>query len=100
VIEARLYQFAAKIMCRKINATTVMSDASGRPALTESMIIEGRSDLNMTGRVIPKPRSDKPTLKASVGGKFSIALFIDFAVSGLGARQQAWLLTRTRCHLA
>jgi hypothetical protein len=47
MIEARAYQFAAKIMCRRINATTMTNDASGTPALTASMIIEGRSDLNM-----------------------------------------------------
>jgi hypothetical protein len=72
VIDARVYQSAAKIMCRKINATTVMSDASGKPALTESMIIEGRSDLNMTDSVIPMPRPRKPTLRALADGKFSI----------------------------
>jgi hypothetical protein len=73
VIDARVYQFAAKIMCRKINATTVISDASGTPALTESMIIEGRSDLNMTDSVIPMPRPSRPTLRALADGKFSIA---------------------------
>jgi hypothetical protein len=63
MIEARVYQFAAKIMCRKINATTVISDASGTPALTESMIIEGRSDLNMADRVIPMPLSAQADFK-------------------------------------
>jgi hypothetical protein len=47
VIEARVFQSAAKITCRSINATTMMNDASGTPALTASMIIEGRSGLNM-----------------------------------------------------
>jgi hypothetical protein len=56
--------------------------------------------LNMIDSVIPKPRSGKPTLKAVVGGKFSIAPFIDFAASGSVAWLQAWLLARTRCHLA
>jgi hypothetical protein len=100
VIEATVYQFAAKIMCRKINATTVMSDASGRPALTQSMIIEGRSNLNTTDSVLPVHRPRKPTLKVIADGKFSIAPFIDFAVSGSTVRLQAQLLTRTRCHLA
>jgi hypothetical protein len=47
VISARVYQLPAKTMCRRINATTMMNDASGTPALTASMIIEGRSGLNM-----------------------------------------------------
>jgi hypothetical protein len=64
------------------------------------MIIEERSDLNMIDSVIPKPRSGKPTLKAIAGGKFSIAPFIDLAVSGSVAWLQAWLLARTHCHLA
>jgi hypothetical protein len=83
-----------------ISATTVTRDTSGTPAFTASMIIEERSDLNMIDSVIPKPRSGKPTLKAVVGGKFSIAPFIDFAASGSVAWLQAWLLARTRCHLA
>jgi hypothetical protein len=45
-------------MCRKIKATTVTRDTSGKPAFTESMIIEERSDLNITDSVIPKSRSD------------------------------------------
>jgi hypothetical protein len=36
------------------------------------VIIEGRSDLNMTDSVIPMPRPRKPTLKALADGKFSI----------------------------
>jgi hypothetical protein len=58
---SRAYQLAANIMCRKINATTVISDASGTPALTESMIFEERSDLNMIGSVLPMHRRRKPT---------------------------------------
>jgi hypothetical protein len=50
VIRARVHQLPAKIMCRRINATTMINDASGTPALTASMIIEGRSDLNMRQR--------------------------------------------------
>src|ERR1700677_1580090 len=57
-------------MCRKINATTATRDTSGRPALTASMIIEGRSNLNMASRVIPTPRSGKLTLTASADRKF------------------------------
>jgi hypothetical protein len=57
-------------MCRKIRATTATRDTSGRPALTASMIIEGRSDLNMTNSVKPKPRSGKLTLKAIADRKF------------------------------
>jgi hypothetical protein len=38
----------ARIMCRSSSATTATRDASGTPALTASMIIEERSDLNMT----------------------------------------------------
>ena len=53
-------------MCRKIKATTVTRDTSGKPAFTESMIIEERSDLNITDSVIPKSRSSKRTLKASL----------------------------------
>jgi hypothetical protein len=34
------------------------------------MIIEGRSDLNMTSRVLPMPRSGKHTLKAIADRKF------------------------------
>jgi hypothetical protein len=37
----------ARIMCRNISATTATRDTSGKPALTASMIIEGRSDLNI-----------------------------------------------------
>jgi hypothetical protein len=51
-------------MCRNISATTATRDTSGSPALTASMIIEGRSDLNMTNSVIPMQRSGKLTLKA------------------------------------
>jgi hypothetical protein len=57
-------------MCRKISATTATRDTSGRPALTVSMIIEGRPDLNMTNSVIPKQRSGKLTLKAIADRKF------------------------------
>jgi hypothetical protein len=57
-------------MCRKISATTATRDTSGRPALTASMIIEGRSNLNMTNSVIPAPRSGKLTLKAIADRKF------------------------------
>jgi hypothetical protein len=37
-------------MCRNISATTVTRDTNGTPALTASMIIEERSDLNMRQR--------------------------------------------------
>jgi hypothetical protein len=57
-------------MCRNISATTATRDTSGRPALTASMIIEGRSNLNMTNNVVPKARSCKLTLKAIADRKF------------------------------
>jgi hypothetical protein len=57
-------------MYRRINATTMMNDASGTPALTASMIIEGRSALDMPDSVVPKPRSGKLTLKAIADRKF------------------------------
>jgi hypothetical protein len=57
-------------MCRNISATTATRDTSGRPALTASMIIEGRSDLNMTNSVKPKPRLGKLTLRANADRKF------------------------------
>jgi hypothetical protein len=37
-------------MCRNISATTVTRETNGTPALTASMIIEERSDLNMRQR--------------------------------------------------
>ncbi len=37
----------ANTVCRMISATTVTSNASGRPALTGSIMIEIRSGLNM-----------------------------------------------------
>jgi hypothetical protein len=52
------------------NATTATRNSSGTLALTESMIIERWSDLNMTASVIPKPPSGKPTLKAIADRKF------------------------------
>jgi hypothetical protein len=39
---------------RNISATTAARHTSGTPALTVSMITDGRSDLNMTGSVILK----------------------------------------------
>jgi hypothetical protein len=54
VIEARVrprYSAPyARIMCRNISATTVTRETNGTPALTASMIIEERSDLNMRQR--------------------------------------------------
>jgi hypothetical protein len=47
-----------------IKVTTATRDTSGTPALTESMIIEGRSDLGMADSVIPSPRLGKLTLEA------------------------------------
>ena len=57
-------------MCRKISATTATRDTSGTPALTASMTIEERSDLNMTSSVLPKLRSGELTLKANADRKF------------------------------
>jgi hypothetical protein len=57
-------------MCRNISATTATRDTSGRPALTASMIIEGRSNLNMTNNVVPKAHSCKLTLTAIADRKF------------------------------
>jgi hypothetical protein len=61
-------------MCRTISATTATSDTSGRPALTASMIVEGRSNLNMTNSVLPKPRLGKLTLKALLTGNSALAM--------------------------
>jgi len=60
----------ARTIFRTIKATTATRNTSGTPALTESMIIERRSDLNMTASVIPKSRSGKRTLKAIADRKF------------------------------
>src|ERR1700684_1117634 len=60
----------ARTICRTIKITTATRDTSGRPALTASMIIDGRSNLNMTNSVVPKARSGKLTLKAIADRKF------------------------------
>jgi hypothetical protein len=60
----------ARTIFRTIKATTATRNTSGTPALTESMIIERRSDFNTTTSVIPKPRLGKLTLKAIVDRKF------------------------------
>ena len=66
-------------MCRRISATTATRDTSGTPALTASMIVEGRSNLNMANSVIPKARSGKLTLKAIADRKFgNLALITKF----------------------
>jgi hypothetical protein len=68
-----------KIMCRRISATTATRDTSGTPALTASMIVEGRSNLNMANSVIPKARSGKLTLKAIADRKFgNLAMITKF----------------------
>ena len=53
-----------------MSATTATRDTSGRPALTASMIVEGRSNLNMANSVMPKAHSGKLTLKAIADRKF------------------------------
>jgi hypothetical protein len=60
----------ARTIFRTIKVTTATRDTSGTPALTASMIIEGRSDLDMPDSVMPKQRSGKLTLKAVADRKF------------------------------
>jgi hypothetical protein len=69
-------------MCRTISATTATSDTSGRPALTASMIVEGRSNLNMTNSVIPKAHSGKLTLKALLTGNSALGYDSKFEPPG------------------
>jgi hypothetical protein len=54
----------ARTIFSTIKVTTATRDTSGTPALTASMIIEGRSDLGMADSVIPSPRLGKLTLEA------------------------------------
>jgi hypothetical protein len=61
-----------RAMFRNISAATAISATSGKPAFTDSRIIERWSDLDMPNSVRPMPCPRKLTLKAIADGTFSI----------------------------